>query len=253
MPKPGRFYLCQRDAPDPRDHERAAPVSAERPPVFDLRHVCPPVYNQGDLGSCTANAIAAAVEIDLRSAQRPQWMPSRLYIYYNERARLNAVATDTGGRLRDGVKSLAKLGVCPEALWRYDVAQFAVKPDEACYADGRMNLAAKYGRVAQTAEALEQVLFSGKPVLFGFSVYSGFESKRMAKTGCLKLPGPREKLIGGHAVLCVGYDQTNKRFLVRNSWGIHWGLSGYFWMPYDYFCNPNLAHDFWVIDTFGGG
>jgi C1A family cysteine protease len=250
---PSRSYVCHRDTPDPRDHQRTAPVVTDRPPVFDLRHLCPPVYNQGQLGSCSANALAAAVEVDLRAAQRPHWMPSRLYIYYNERARQNTVATDSGARLRDGVKGLTKLGVCPEAMWAYDVSKFALKPDEACYADGRRNLVVKYGRVAQSAEAVEPMLYSGKPVLFGFIAFSGFESKRTARTGALKLPGPREKKLGGHAVLCVGYDQTNKRFLIRNSWGVGWGLSGYFWMPYDYFCNPNLAFDFWVIDTFVDG
>jgi C1A family cysteine protease len=251
MPLTRRPYAFHRDPADPRDHHRAIPSVAKLPPVLDLRHICPPIYDQGQLGSCTANAIAAALEIDLRRAQRPQWMPSRLFIYYNERVRMNTAATDAGGRLREGLKSIAQLGVCPEALWSYDEAKVAARPDDACYADGRRNLGGAYARIPQTSEALEQVLYRGRPVLFGFTVHGGFESQRMAQSGCLRMPAPREKHLGGHAVLCVGYDRPNQRFLIRNSWGLDWGLAGYFWMPYAYLCRADLAQDLWTVETFG--
>jgi len=238
------------DAPDPRDHVAAVPKAWALPQTHDLRYLCPPIYDQGPLGSCTAHAIAAALEIELRAAGLPNWMPSRLFLYYNERAPEHTLGKDAGGQLRDGLKGLARLGACPEVLWPYDVKKFKVRPGTACYEAAHPTRARKYERLVHPdPDALEQVLFAGKPVMFGFSVFEGFESPRMAETGLLKLPGKHEAATGGHAVLCVGYDRPNQRFLIRNSWGTGWGLGGYFWMPYAYLCDPKLARDFWVVES----
>ena len=247
------FPGCHPDLPDARDLARAVPQAADLPPTHDLRPLCPPVYNQGDLGSCTANAIAAAIEIDHRLANQPAWTPSRLFIYYNERAAEKMTATDSGGRLRDGLKSVAKQGVCPETLWAYDITRFAVKPDERCYVDALKNLALKYESVPQHSGALEQILFSGKAVIVHMTLYEGFESETVSHTGMVPLPGKFETSLGGHAVLCVGYDRPQQRFLMRNSWGPSWGLEGYFWLPYAYLCDPALAGYFWVIDAVSNG
>jgi len=69
----------------------------------------------------------------------------------------------------------------------------------------------------------------------------------VAKTGQLNLPKPKEKSLGGHAVMAVGYNETTQRFTIRNSWGARWGLKGYFTMPYAYLTDRNLADDFWTI------
>ena len=54
------------DIPDQRDYLYAAPPAFLRalPPRVDLRAQCPPVYDQGQLGSCTSNAIGGAIEFD---------------------------------------------------------------------------------------------------------------------------------------------------------------------------------------------
>jgi C1A family cysteine protease len=90
-------------------------------------------------------------------------------------------------------------------------------------------------------------LASGYPFVFGFSVYTEFESDTVATTGVLNMPSPKEKLLGGHAVIAVGYDDKTQRFIVRNSWGAKWGIKGYFTIPYAYLTDPNLAADFWTI------
>src|ERR1700722_3045212 len=118
------------DLPDARDHLYRAPKAIGAiPKSVDLRPGCPVVYDQGELGSCTANAIAGAIEFDQRKEKLPQpFTPSRLFIYYNERVMENSVASDAGAQIRDGIKSVAAQGVCPETLWPYVADQFATPP-----------------------------------------------------------------------------------------------------------------------------
>ena len=90
-------------------------------------------------------------------------------------------------------------------------------------------------------------LAEGFPFVFGFTVYESFESQQVSKTGKVYMPKKNEKVLGGHAVLAVGYNDKDKRFTVRNSWGTGWGMKGYFTMPYDYLASRYLSDDFWTI------
>ena len=247
--KPFRYGWLP-DVPDQRDHLYAAPVVCLKalPAAVDLRPQCPPVYDQGKLGSCTANAIGGAIQFERRRQKlKPDFAPSRLFLYYNERAMEHTVGADAGAQIRDGIKSVAKLGDCPEAEWPYDIARFADKPAKSCYADAVKYKAVQYQRVPQVLNQLKGCLASGYPFVFGFSVYERFESREVAKTGVLAMPGPKEKLLGGHAVLAAGYDDGKQCFMVRNSWGGGWGMKGYFAMPYAYLIESSLADDFWTI------
>ncbi len=238
------------DLPDIRDHMYSAPqvTLAELPEKVDLRTNCPAVYDQGQLGSCTGNAIAAAVQFDrLKAAQAPDFPPSRLFIYYNERVLEHTVAQDAGAMIRDGIKSLASRGVCPETDWPYETNQFADKPPAKAFTDALGHKAASYCRLLNTLPQLKGCLASGYPFVFGFSVYEGFESEEVAKSGVVNMPQPNEKQLGGHAVLAVGYDDSQQRFIVRNSWGPAWGMNGYFTIPYAYLTDDNLADDFWTV------
>jgi C1A family cysteine protease len=250
MAKTRGAYGWQPDVPDHRDHLYAAPVVHLKalPGAVDLRPKCPPVYDQGQLGSCTANAIAGAIQFDRRKQKlTPDFTPSRLFIYYNERAMEHSIQSDSGAQIRDGIKSVAKLGDCPEPEWPYDIKKFTAKPSKQCYSDASKYQALQYQRVAQVPNQLKGCLASGYPFVFGFSVYDAFESDAVAKTGVLNMPGPKEKLLGGHAVLAVGYDDKKQVFIVRNSWGPKWGIKGYFTMPYAYLTDSNLADDIWTI------
>ena len=249
-PRPtGRFGWIP-DLPDHRDHIFSAPtpVLTTLPPSVDLRPLCPKtVYDQGQLGSCTANAIAAAFEFDLTKQELPDFMPSRLFIYYNERRMEGTIDSDSGAMIRDGIKSVAKQGVCTEDTWPYELDKFTDEPAAECYAAARANLALAYQRVPQTLNQMRGCLAHGFPFVFGFSVYESFESPEVRTTGVVPLPGAAEALLGGHAVLAVGYDDESARFLVRNSWGPDWGLGGYFTIPYSYLTDRGLASDFWTI------
>ncbi len=245
-----RTYGWVPDLPDQRDHLYAAApmVLAKLPSSKNLRSGCPPVYDQGQLGSCTANAIAAAIQFDQKKQKTRIFMPSRLFIYYNERVMEGTVDSDSGAQIRDGIKTIASQGACPEPKWPYKIEKFADKPGPACYRDARKTRAVAYQRLVSTnLNQLKGCIASGYPFVFGFTVYDGFESEKVAKKGEVNLPGPKEKVQGGHAVLAVGYDDSTHRFLVRNSWGKDWGQKGYFTIPYEYLTTTNLADDFWTV------
>ena len=241
------------DLPDQRDHVYAAPVAVlgQLPPRADLRAECPPVYDQGQLGSCTANAIAGAVEFDRLKQKLPDFAPSRLFIYYNERVIEGTVHSDSGAQIRDGIKSVAKQGVCPESEWPYDISKFTEKPPASAYKDGLLDRAVSYQRLPQNLDQMKGCLASGYPLVFRFTVYDSFESDEVAHTGQAPMPAPGEQQIGGHAVMAVGYDDSERRFTVRNSWGPGWGMGGYFTLPYTYLAQPSLTSDFWTIRLVG--
>ena len=242
-------YGWVADLPDHRDHIYSAPmqVVTSLPTKVDLISQCPAVYDQGQLGSCTANAIAGAIEFDLMKEKKKDFMPSRLFIYYNERDIEGTVDSDSGAQIRDGIKSIASQGDCPENEWSYDISKFAKKPPQKCYADALKHKAVQYQRITRTLNQMKGCLASGYPFVFGFTVYDSFESEEVAKTGQLNMPSAGENVVGGHAVLAVGYDDTQNRFIVRNSWGASWAMKGYFTMPYGYLLDQNLSDDLWTV------
>jgi C1A family cysteine protease len=242
-----------RDIPDARDHFYAAPLFLQLPRRYSLRRACPAVYDQMSLGSCSANAVAAAVQFERMRQSLPHLnlVPSRLFIYYNQRSIERDVTQDRGAQIRDGIKCIAALGACFEGNrrneWPYDETKFAERPPEACYTEATFDRAVGYSRVRQQLDQLKGCIASGWPFVFGFTCYESIESASVAHTGVLSLPTPSEHAIGGHAVMAVGYNDIDCTFEVRNSWGTSWGNGGYFTMPYSYVTDPNLSGDFWTI------
>mmetsp|Transcript_99438 Transcript_99438/g.252602 ORF Transcript_99438/g.252602 Transcript_99438/m.252602 type:complete len:291 (-) Transcript_99438:73-945(-) len=245
----------KRDLPDFRDRFLTWPVEkmTDLPPKVDLRpaehfHI----YDQGALGSCTANAIGAAFHFAQIKEGVIDFTPSRLFIYYNERAMEGSTDQDAGAFIRDGVSSLTKLGVCDEKVWAYKTMQCYTKPSTEAYTAAQANLAKEYARVDCSLEALKTCINEGFPFAFGFTVMSSFQMPDVAVTGVMHMPMVYDSVAGGHAVLAVGYDDSTKRFIVRNSWGAMWGDKGYFYMPYAYISNPGLCDDFWAIKFVEG-
>lgn len=245
-----RRYGWRPDLPDHRDHLFAAPphVMSALPPKVDLRPQCPAtVYDQGPLGSCTANAIAAAIEFDRLKQGLSDFMPSRLFIYYNERDMEGTVNSDAGAMIRDGIKVINQFGACMESEWPYTVDQFTTKPNPPAYASGAQHQALSYQSVLQSLNQLKGCLAAGYPFVFGITLFESFESDQVAQTGLVQMPSPAEGCLGGHAILGVGYDDATQRFTIRNSWGSGWGDGGYFYLPYSYVTSPDLADDFWTV------
>jgi C1A family cysteine protease len=156
------------------------------------------------------------------------------------------VSSDSGAMLRDGIKSLARQGVCSEKSWPYIISRFTQKPDDICFKEGAQHTISSYHRL-NTVDEMRACLAEGFPFVFGFTVYDGFESSTVATNGVVNLPKADERPLGGHAVMAAGYDDKSKRFTVRNSWGAGWGKKGYFTIPYAYLADRNLSDDFWTV------
>ena len=223
-----------------------APVAL--PDSVDWTTALPPAYDQGQLGSCTANAIAGALQFLQGAQNEPLAMPSRLFIYFNERVMEGSIDSDAGAEIMDGIKSVNAQGVCPESEWPYDETMLTSAPPPACYTDALKELVLLYQSVDNTVlDDLKAALVKG-PVVGGFTVYDSFESEEVARTGMVPMPDlDNESVQGGHAIVVVGYDNATRLFKVRNSWSPSWGQNGYFTIPYAYFTHPNLASDFWLL------
>jgi C1A family cysteine protease len=213
----------------------------------------PPIYDQGQLGSCTANSAAAIYDYE-RSLQGLKFLtPSRLFIYFWTRFIEGTVDTDSGGQIRDAIKAMRLYGVVAERRWPYVISRFTKHPSNTLVLAAKHDVVVKQYAVTQTEAGLKSALNAvpPRPINFGFTCYPDLESAETAKTGILPLPSPGQQSIGGHAVDVIGYKQINGQdyYEIRNSWGKKWGDHGHFWMPAAYILNPSLASDFWVVQA----
>jgi len=246
--KIGKKYTWKPDVPDFRDQKFTITSPVKLPKSVDLSSGNPNVYDQGQLGSCTANSLSGSYDFERIKQKLAPLFPSRLFVYYNERLMEGTVSSDSGAQIRDGIKVLASQGVCPEKEWPYDTDKFTVKPSDACYKDASANTIKQYLRLDNTdIKQLKTCLAQGYTFVFGFTVYESFEGEDVASSGIVPMPDGSEQCMGGHAVYCVGYDDSKGAFKVRNSWGPNWGDGGNFWLPYEYMTNADLANDFWTI------
>ncbi len=248
---------------DARDHVYTGHLTfgaAAIPPKVDLTPNTGPVFDQGDLGSCTANACAGALEYEenIQNHNDAAVQLSRLFLYWNERNLEGDVDQDAGGEIRDVVKVASQYGAPLEATWPYVTEQFTVKPSLEAYTEGLKHKALQYQSVPQTLQALQHVVaVLNRPIVIGITVYDSFEADETMQTGVVPMPDVNtEQCLGGHAVLVVGYDNSKQAFLVRNSWGNVYppawpgsNETGSFWLPYAYLLNADLADDMWVITS----
>lgn len=236
-----------RDKVDKRDY-KYVPLGNTQSDIVDLRKHCTPIENQLNLGSCTGQAIAGAIEL-LNNRNGKHQDISRLFIYYYERVLIGTVNYDSGAYIRDGIKVTNKQGAPLEKLWPYIIQRFAARPSLSAITDALKRRVTLYERVTDHNGCLDAIN-NGYPVTIGFDVYSSFLSSTVTRTGMMPYPDTtRESLLGGHAVLLVGYNKKTKRYIARNSWGIGWGDKGYFYMPFQVIQNRTMSSDFWVIKS----
>ena len=257
-----RVLNWKRSLPDHRDfkYEAIKPILPSLPKEVDLRPFCPPIYNQLDIESCSSQALAACYEyLQLRDLKAHVAAPevfantytpvSRLFIYWNERFIEGDTSTDAGAiTLKDGCDAIMKNGVCKETTWTYNDADVIPKPSAQAYTEALSHKISVYYRLNSMHDR-KTCLADGFPFTLGIMVYESFMSDVVARTGVVPMPKPDEELEGGHAVCCVGYDDTKQHYLVRNSWGSTWSpkMGGYFLLPYAYVEDSNLAGDFFTI------
>ena len=269
-----RIYPIKPQTEDIRDYKLFSPkVSKTISKSVDLRDRNPEIFDQLDLGSCSANAGVANMmmleskkkHIDIKDVP----LLSRLFLYYNERSLEGNVYEDSGATMRSICKALNKFGVCEESYFPYDITKFTNPPTEEAINNGRNYRISAYHALKNLYDIKAYLDIYEVPVLIGMQIFESFESEEVAKTGIVPLPKPNEKTFGGHAVLVVGYDDnfvfdssTNKfvnmvkniflpssskgALIVRNSWSENWGDKGYFYLPYS-FVTKGYAFDFWAL------
>lgn len=237
-------FSLAKDRYDSRDYTYNR-VTVPSVNYIDFRNECSPIENQGQLGSCTGQALAGAIELVNRKFNKKHDV-SRLFIYYQERVLMNTINEDSGATIRDGIKAVSKWGAPLEIFWPYNIKRFAQAPSKQAYSDALKRKVTEYRRILTFSDVLNAV--SQKiPVIFGFAVYESFVTDKVAYTGVMPVPSRNEEFLGGHAVMLVGFDRSSRRFIVRNSWGANWGLKGYFYMPFSVVENSDLSWDFWAI------
>lgn len=255
-----RIYNLQKDAEDSQDFYAVFGKSAGKlPSAFDLRKNCPPVWDQGNEGSCTSHA-GCACRVML--AGDPELDLSRAFLYYQERVLEGTTGQDAGATMRDICKAAQKFGVCPSPDMPYVAGDYKQSPSAQAYRDALPYRIQSYQKVQSINDIKQSLVTRVQPVLVGMKVFESMESDEVAKSGVLPMPKRGEQEMGGHAVLIVGYQDGKPgllhrfacifgcsapagNFIVRNSWGTAWGQDGYFLMPYAYL--ERYAYDFWIM------
>lgn len=251
---PSYRYGWKPDLPDGRDRlYQAAPALMAVPPKYSQRDSWPHPYDQGPLGSCVANAVNGLLAyqmvrsraLTMTQANTPSGTLSRLMTYYLARWLENAVNEDGGCQIRSGLKALTRWGACSSARRPYEPGNFRQAPG---WLDYWLTLgkASGYSRLTGRAAELKAAIYADRPVVFGFSVYDSFDGIR--SDGIMPMPGPSERVQGGHAVVLIGWDDQRGLWECRNSWGLAWGDAGHFWMPYTFLASGLYADDFWVLE-----
>ena len=216
------------------------------PEKVDLRTDFPIVYDQGELGSCTANALCAVYEYETVDEKvNIGFKPSRLFLYYNERKLGKTIDEDSGALLSDGIKTMKKHRICSETDCPYVIENFTQKPSINAYKNALNHKVIKASNIHQDLTSMKLSLYNKNPFVVGISIYSSFETEEVSKNGIVPMPKEGEDCLGGHAVVVCGY--TKDHWIMRNSWGDSWGDKGYFYIPHAYLLDYKLSSDLWNI------
>ncbi len=217
---------------DYRDR-RYVKQGAELAESVDLREWDSTVEQQGYLGSCASHAVTSAYELMVKNQYPDKFVDlSRLFVYYNTREAEDTIMEDAGVyQLRNSLSAIKRYGVCKEELWPYDATAMFTKPTAEAYAEAQQRTITEYRSLSTLSEMLDAIA-SYRPVVIGLEIFPGFYI--LGPDGVVPIPGPDDYSMGGHAMTLVGYNQTNKTFTAKNSFGSKWGDNGYCYLPWEY-------------------
>jgi hypothetical protein len=237
---------CRDDRDDDLERRVFTPRLSRLPSAVDLRPWMTPVEDQGQLGSCAANALVGGLEYLVRRETGQHVDLSRLFVYFCQRLFDDCVREDVGASIADGVRVLSRLGVPSERSWPYHPDLFAVQPPRAVLREAAATRVVDWWSVPVEADAFRGCLAAGFPIAFGTRVTESFvQTSRRGECGMPE--GALDPKHGRHALLAVGYDDARRVFVVRNSWGEDWGDRGYVYMPYAYVLNREWTSGCWAL------
>jgi C1A family cysteine protease len=243
-----RIYNLKKQNKDNRDYIYKLSnniVSKNHHFITDMPKLNCPILDQGNIGSCLANAIYALIYI----LSNGKYKLSRLQLYMCFRAiDKNSLSEDTGGTIRSGMSAIKNYGISSEAYWPYITTNFSKLAPSKSFVDKYVLKNFVYQFIPRNLNSIKNCLLSGKPIVVGIEVYSSFETPNVDKYGVVPMPNLlTENLLGGHAILLVGFDDKSKVFKFQNSWSTSWGDNGYGYLPYDYVLNNNLTYDLCTV------
>lgn len=240
---PGMNYNWSRDSLDQRDIIKTYSTTPSKIHI-DLRKYCPGIYNS-KLNDSVSSSLAAIYEYyKILDDKNFIDIPSRLFMYYNERSLLNTSHKDSGSQIRIGLKSINMFGVSMEKLWKYNIDNWSIKPPDICYNTNGKYI--YYYRLHQDLHTLRNSLINKQPFVFGCSIYKDYLLSKL-NGGMMLLPNTDEEVKDYVSFMCVGFDDVKKHFIIRNNKGLLWGDNGYGYIPYLYILNTNLCTDFWCF------
>jgi C1A family cysteine protease len=246
----GRRYGLLPSPPDHRDFGLASfsqrLITPSSGSVADLEPWCGPAKDQGRLGGCTAFAGTGNLEYLYCRFQGQSIILSPLFLYYVERQLDGDVGIDGGSTGRTSCRAMSHFGVCLETEDVYDPLRFSLQPTADQIAEAMKHTSGAYHSLSTVAD-IRSCIATGYPCLVGFTVYESFENEQTANTGIMPQPNKaKERVLGGHEVLFIGFDDSRQAFKVRNSWGANWGDKGNFWFPYSAAADPDILIDGWI-------
>ena len=232
-------------------HQIGRFLQQQLPPRVDLRKYMTDVEEQ--IGnSCVANAFVGAYEYLAKRDLGESGEVSRLFVYYNARARQGYQQEDCGTQMYCAIESLREYGACSEACWPNDEALLCEEPYAEAYEHGAYFKIVEAEYLETNLNLWKHTLAEGYPIAFALNTFESFDEATRSRG---RVPMPKQsdnvrETHGWHAMLCVGYSDKDRMFIVRNSWGNAWGDRGYAYIPYDYIMHQDYnAHDSWIIKS----
>ncbi|MFI5340529.1 MAG: C1 family peptidase [Candidatus Methylomirabilales bacterium] len=212
----------------------ATKVSAAEPtkPALDYSSEIKRVRDSGPEGSVVGLALATALEFQIAKATHQDHQISARYIYYAARQASGTTEFDSGAVIADAIRVLSKKGAVEDDIWPYVAGQYAAKPPAAVENAKRFRITD--AKAVSGLDAVKSALIQNGPVVAGITMYQSAMTPATSKTGVIPLPASKEQIVGGHAIVIVGYDDKQKRLKFVNSWGSSWGEHGFGYLPYEY-------------------